>query len=107
MTTDERAITVPGAPSISGLAFRRFRGEPDYPIMVAILNACDAADGLDHVSTMDEIAHAFAHLRNCDSRRDMLLAEIDGETVAFSRVSWSQQGTGERLYKCYGFVHPD
>jgi ribosomal protein S18 acetylase RimI-like enzyme len=105
---DEQAtIVVPGAPAIPGLAFRRFRGEADYPILVAILNACDAADGIDYVSTLEEIEHLFAYLKNCDPVRDMLLAEVDGEPIAFSRVSWSEQSTGERLYASYGFVHPD
>ena len=100
-------IAVPGAPAIAGLAFRRFRGEADYPLMVAILDACNAADGLDFINTVDEVAWVFAHLTNCDPERDMLFAEVDGATIAFSRVWWVAEGTGERLYKSLGFVHPD
>ena len=36
-------IAVPCAPAIPGLSFRRFRGEADYPLMVASLDACNAA----------------------------------------------------------------
>ena len=100
-------VNVPGAPAIPGLAFRRFRGEADYPLMVTILDACNAADRLDFVNTVDEIAWVFAHLTNCDPVRDMLFAEVDGETVAFSRVWWTEEDSGERLYKSLGFVHPD
>ena len=100
-------IRVPGAPAIGGLVFRRFRGEADYPVMVAILDACNAADGLNYINTVEEIAWVFAHLTNCDPERDMLFAEVDGETVAFSRVWWVEEGTGERLYISLGFVHPD
>ena len=100
-------ISVPGAPAIPGLAFRRFRGEADYPVMVAILDACNAADGLDFINTVDEVAWVFAHLTNCDPVRDMIFAEVDGETVAFSRVWWTEEGGGERLCKSLGFVHPD
>lgn len=103
-------ITVPGAPAISGLAFRRFRGEADYPTMVRVLNACNAADGLDYINTAEEIAWVFSHLTNCDPTRDMLFAELEGETVAFSRVWWVEEayrGTGRRLYTSLGFVHPD
>ena len=54
-TMDTRSfIDVPGAPAIAGLAFRRFRGEADYALMVAILDACNVADQLDHINTMDE-----------------------------------------------------
>jgi ribosomal protein S18 acetylase RimI-like enzyme len=100
-------IRVPGASAIGGLAFRRFRGEADYADMVEILNACNAADGLDYINTLEEIAWVFAHLTNCDPERDMVFAEVDGETVAFSRVWWVEEGTGERLYISLGFVHPD
>ena len=99
-------IPVPGAPAIAGLAFRRFRGEADYPVMVAILDACNAADHLDYINTVDEVAWVFAHLTNCEPERDMLFAEVGGETVAFSRVWWVEESTGERLYKSLGFVHP-
>ena len=100
-------ISVPGAPAIAGLAFRKFRGEADYPVMVAILDACNVADGLEYINTVEEIAWVFAHLTNCDPERDMLFAEVDGETIAFSRVWWVEESTGERLYISLGFVRPD
>jgi mycothiol synthase len=104
----ERALLeVPGAPAIDGLAFRRFRGPADYPVMVAILDACNAADGLDFINTVEEVAHVFTGLWNCDPEQDMLFAEVAGETVAFSRVWWVEEGTGERLYKSLGFVRPE
>ena len=101
------SLTVPGAPTISGLIFRRFRGEADYPLMVSILDACNAADHLEYINTVDEIAWVFAHLKNCDPDRDMLFAEVQGQTAAFSRVWWVEEGTGERLYISLGFVHPN
>jgi GNAT superfamily N-acetyltransferase len=100
-------ISVPGAPAIPGLAFRRFRGEADYPVMVAILDACNVADDIDYINTVEEVAWVFAHLTNCDPEQDMLFAEVEGETIAFSRVWWVEEGTGERLYKSLGFVRPD
>jgi GNAT superfamily N-acetyltransferase len=99
-------ISVPGAPAIPGLAFRRFRGEADYPVMVAILDACNVADDIDYINTVEEVAWVFAHLTNCDPEQDMLFAEVEGETIAFSRVWWVEEGTGERLYKSLGFVRP-
>ena len=72
-------IVVAGAPAIPGLTFRRFRGEADYPIMVAILDACNAADRLDYINSVEEVASVFAHLTNCDPERDMLFAQVDGE----------------------------
>jgi GNAT superfamily N-acetyltransferase len=103
-------INVTGAPAIPALVFRRFRGAADYPAMVAILDACNAADQLDYINSVEEIAWVFAHLTNCDPERDMLFAEADGETIAFSRAWWVQEtptDAGERLYKSLGFVRPD
>jgi mycothiol synthase len=104
---EQAVIVVPGAPAISGLTFRRFCGEADYPVMVAILDACNVADDLNYINTVKEIAWVFAHLTNCDPERDMLFVEVDGETIAFSRVWWVEESTGERLYISLGFVHPD
>jgi mycothiol synthase len=104
---EQSFLKVPGAPAIPGLAFRRFRGPTDYPVMVAILDACNAADGLDFINTVEEVAHVFGHLWNCDPAQDMLFAEVEGETIAFSRVWWVEEGTGERLYKSLGFVRPE
>jgi GNAT superfamily N-acetyltransferase len=104
---ERSTVRVIGAPAIPRLAFRRFRGEPDYAVMVSILDACNVADGLDYINTVEEIAWVFAHLTNCDPERDMIFAEVDGEAVAFSRVWWVEESTGERLYISLGFVHPD
>jgi hypothetical protein len=39
VSAESDPIHVAGSPTIPGLVFRRFRGESDYPGMVAILNA--------------------------------------------------------------------
>ena len=102
-----REVFVPGSPTIPNLTFRRFRGEADYPVMVAILDACNAADQLEFINTLDDIALVFSHLTNCNPERDMLFAEVSGEVIAFSRVWWVEEQSGERLYTSLGFVHPD
>jgi ribosomal protein S18 acetylase RimI-like enzyme len=106
-TTAGEVIAVPGVPVIPGLVFRRFRGEADYPAMVDILDACNVADRLDYINTVDDIARVFSHLTNCDPARDMLLAEGHGDTIAFSRVWWVEDDSRRRLYISLGFVRPD
>ncbi|MCI0476617.1 MAG: GNAT family N-acetyltransferase [Anaerolineales bacterium] len=98
-------IQVRDAPAIPGLTFRRFRGPADYPAMVAILDACNIADHLDYINTVEEIAFVFAHLTNCDPVRDMLFAEVNGATIAFSRLWWADEDA-TRLYISLGFIHP-
>jgi mycothiol synthase len=104
--SESSPLPLPDAPAIPGLVYRRFRGEPDYPQMVAILDACNDADGLEYANSVEEIAFVFSHLTNCDPYQDMLFAEVDGQAIAFSRVWWKELGTGERLYPLLGFVHP-
>jgi GNAT superfamily N-acetyltransferase len=75
--------------------------------MVSILDACNDADRLEYINTIEDITSVFTHLTNCDPYRDMLLAEVHGETVAFSRVWWTEESAVCRLYISLGFVHPD
>ena len=48
----------------------------------------------------------YATLVNCDPARDMVLAEVDGELVAYGRVLWNDLIDGGRNYENLGFVHP-
>ena len=100
-------IIIPDAPSIPGLAFRRFRGEADYPQMAALIDACKAADGVDRSTSVDDIARTYRHLENCDPQTDMLIAEVNGQVIAYGRIWWDDLLDGIRLYHPFGFLHPD
>ena len=93
---------------MTGFELRGFRGDADYPAMASCINETSAADGEERFETADSMARGYAHLENCDPYTDMLFAEADGETVAYSRVMWSQVvgGDNERLYGLYGWVRP-
>jgi GNAT superfamily N-acetyltransferase len=94
------AVILTDAPDVPGLAFRRFRGESDYPALTAVGNATREADGNEWVVTAEDVARMYAHLVNSDLSRDMLIAEIAGEMVGFVRGEWSQEENG--LYR-YSF----
>jgi mycothiol synthase len=96
-----------GAPAVPGLRFRRYRGEEDLPAMLRVFTAAHAADGLEDVETLEQITLNYSNLVNCDPARDMLLAEVDGDLVAYSRVFWTDLVEGGRSYVNFGFVHPD
>ncbi len=100
-------IVIPNAPSLPGLTFRRFRGEPDYPCMAALIAACKAADGVERTTTLNDIAITYRHLENCDPMADMLFAEVDGQVIAYGRIFWDELAEGLRLYHPFGFVHPE
>ena len=99
-------VALPGAPAIDGLRFRHYRGEDDLPAMLAVWLAVHAADGAEEVQTLDEMRRAYANLGNCDPSRDIVLAEVGGEIVAYARVFWSEVTEGGRAYELFGFVHP-
>lgn len=100
-------IEILNSPNIPGLTFRHFRGESDYPGMVAALNASEAANGVERIATVDEITNNYAHLVNCDLARDMIIAEVDGAIVGYGRVEWYQESSGARLYSHIGFLRPE
>jgi mycothiol synthase len=100
-------ILLPDAPQIEGLSFRRFAGESDYPAMVALLNKCSAADGLDHATTLEGLQHDYSHLVNCDPAQDMIMVEVNGTLIGYGRVYWQQQATGDWIYEHFGRIDPD
>ena len=102
-----KKITIPNAPSIPGLTFRRFRAEADYPGMVALIAACKVADGVERSTSLEDIARNYRHLENCDPQTDMIFAEVHGKVIAYGRIWWDDLLDGTRLYHPFGFLHPD
>jgi len=99
-------VLLPDAPPIRGLVFRRFRGAADYARMLPVLEAHTIGHDIEYANTLEEIEFVFSHLTNCDPYRDVLIAEVNGEAIAFSRVWWQSLEDGVRLYKSLGFLAP-
>lgn len=100
-------INVPTAPTIPGLAFRRFGGADDYPAMLAVIEGSKEADGIERTDTLDGIARNYEHLINCDPYRDMLFVEKDDEVIGYSRVWWWAEPNGKHLYSHFAFLLPE
>jgi mycothiol synthase len=79
----------------SGLSFRRFQGETDYPKMLASIQGSKEADGIERSDTLEDIVHNYSHLVNCDPYQDMLFAVVDGQVVGYTRVWWNQNLDGD------------
>jgi len=108
LSTQSDSITLPDAPAIPGLAFRHFRGDEDYPAILAVNNGSKIADSLEHdLHTLETIKHAYGTARNHDPFKDMLIAEVDGKMVAYNRVYWDRELDGPRVYWHFGFVLPE
>lgn len=99
-------LDIRGAPALRGLRFRRFRGAEDFAPMAALVTAVAEADGVDHVPTVEEIAHSYAHLSNCDPYQDMIFAEVGAKVIAYNRVKWDQEAEGTYVYTHFGHLHP-
>jgi mycothiol synthase len=100
-------IIVPDAPDIPGLIFRHYRGESDLPLVVAVSNARRAADQVDEVVTVEDIAGLFRPSHNFDPGRDAFIVEVNDRAVAFGRLWWRIENTGARAYIHVGGVHPE
>ena len=105
-TKTEAPINVKISPDIPGLTLRGFRGEEDYPKMLAVINGSKEADGIERSDTLEELIHNYNHLTDCDPYTDMLFAEINGEVIAYNRVFWYQEENGPRNYTAFGFLLP-
>ena len=106
MIAEGSAIQLPDAPDVPGLSFRRYRGEADHPAMVAVLNAANEADRLDEHRTVEQMTADYRQLSNCNPYRDVLIAEVAGQMVAYGRVYWADDTGGGRIYESFCFVDP-
>jgi ribosomal protein S18 acetylase RimI-like enzyme len=93
-------------PPVEGLGFRHYRGEEDLPAMLRVYGAAHEADGIEEVTSLEQLRLNYANLVNCDPERDITMAEVDGELVAYARVFWQELVDGGRSYETFGFVHP-
>src|SRR6056297_3230412 len=104
----DNEIILEYAPDVEGLRFRKFKGESDYPLMVAILEETSKADNEDRAIKLDDIKNDYQHLKNSDPDTDMLFAEINGKTVAYSRVEWWQEeDPNHRIYSLFVNIIPE
>jgi mycothiol synthase len=80
---DPSRIAVADAPAIPGLTFRH-ADSSDWTIVAAVLNASLAGDGVDEVQSAASLASDNERLPDFDIARDVVIAEIDGDPVAFA-----------------------
>lgn len=105
-TSTAETLNLPEAPAILDLTFRLFRGPSDYPHIAEIITISSAADNVERVMTVQDVAQTYEHLTNCDPQQDIVFAEIAGKTIAYSRVEWWQEEHGPRVFSTIGYVVP-
>jgi ribosomal protein S18 acetylase RimI-like enzyme len=99
-------ISIENAPDIPGLIFRGFRGEEDFPHMADVINTMKVDDGIEGAFTAEDIARDYNYLVRCDTEKDMLFAEVDGEVIAYSRCMWDKELNEDHLYSHFVNLKP-
>ena len=103
----KKTLAIPEAPQIPGLSFRYFRGEPDYPVIMKVFNACKVVDDFEYTLTLEGVTHHFETIVNCDPFTDMIFVEIDDEPIAYGRVGWYKESGGKYIYYSLGWITPE
>ncbi len=102
MTSSEKQaedFEIADFPAISGLVLRRYLGKEDIPAMVAVINQSRQADGVDFITTEEDIAADFSDHLDFDPMTDVLIAEADGKMIGLARVGWEDRADGKRSYR--------
>ncbi|HEX8939219.1 MAG TPA: GNAT family N-acetyltransferase [Candidatus Limnocylindrales bacterium] len=106
MSTEAVGIEVAGAPELPGLRFRRYEGEADLPALQRVLEAQVRADGEPEESvSLEALLALFADPLGWEPARDVLIAEQDGQIVAWSRIQYQWFET-EDAFRSRGYVLP-
>lgn len=100
------AIRLPDSPDIPGLRYRHPRLPDDWAAIAELQTAAFSADGLDEVSTADDLAVSWGNGDGLDPERDMLLAEVDGRMVGLVATRLMPRDDALAL-ESWGSVHPD
>ncbi|KYK30345.1 MAG: hypothetical protein AYK23_03655 [Candidatus Proteinoplasmatales archaeon SG8-5] len=98
---------MPDAPPVAGLRFRGFRGDGEFEEMHEVIKVADEFDKDDFLETLDDLKRNYKYLFHCDRFRDMLMAEVDGKLIGYSRVWWTEKLKGGLNYNHFVVMHPD
>ena len=99
-------LTLPEAPAIRGLRFRRFRDASDWVPLSDLQKAVAIADRDDEFQSAENLRIDVENKPGFVLARDLLIAEVDGQIVG------SADGTatirdGHAVHYLFGRVHPD
>jgi mycothiol synthase len=99
-------LTVPDAPAIPGLRFRRFRDAADWTALADLHRDVAITDQDDEIPTPDILRITLEHKAGFQIARDLLIAEIEGRVVAEASGTASIRD-GYPVHSLVGRVHPE
>jgi mycothiol synthase len=95
------------------LTFRLFRGEVDYPLMLAVAEGSNRADRIEGSVSLDDIRRVCTPAAGYDPAQNVLLALGAGvrgslpSVIGYSRVGWYTGAEKTRLYYQVSFLLPE
>ncbi|UCE91453.1 MAG: GNAT family N-acetyltransferase [Methanobacteriota archaeon] len=100
----ERTAEVDDSPVVPGLRFRTFRGAEDFDLMSRIEEESLKADGVEWITTADEIKEQFSDSDRQDPYSDVLFVDVFGDTVGYSRISHNNDREDVKAYRHYVYL---
>ena len=100
-------LKIKKAPKTAGFTFRHFRGEEDFPAMLDVYKDAMEADGLEAADTLEDLENNYNHLVRSDPATDMLMAEVDGDLVAYGRCWWDKELDDTYRYSFFINMKPE
>jgi mycothiol synthase len=107
MLTHNSIHAQPAILSIERYQTRRYRDEADAVKISELEQLCLDHDGLDYASTPEDVERYLRTQPNFDLQNDVLMVEDGDRLIGYITTYWRQQMEGDRLYRHYGFVHPE
>ena len=99
-------LTLPDAPAIAGLRFRRFRGASDWAALADLQKAVAIADQDDEIQSPENLRIEVENKPGFVIARDLLIAEVDGQVVGEANGTATIRD-GYPVHSLWGRVHPD
>ncbi len=95
---------------MGGLTFRGVRDESDYPLLLEINQSSRRADKNDESVSLEDIAHALAHMDGLTPAQGVLiasLADVPAVAIGYSRLGWYTSRPDTRLYYQISFLRQE
>jgi ribosomal protein S18 acetylase RimI-like enzyme len=94
-------------PDIEGLSFRYYQDETDHQHLLDVFNDSKDLDDVDFTMTLDDIGNHYQNIERCNLHTDMIFVEVKGKVIAYARVGWYPETSGDRIYYGLGTIRKD
>lgn len=87
---------------------RTYAGPEDIPALVEIWNAMAVADGINERRDVEQLSIWYRNpTPHFDARRDVIVAEVDGQPRGWLRHAWVDTSDGLRDHRVLVFIGPE